>query len=218
MAEINLTGKFPQAKKNLDQRALEKTEGDRIIARQFGKDFFDGERKYGYGGYNYHPRFWTGVAEDMIEHYHLTKNSRILDIGCAKGFLLYDFTRILSGIEVKGIDISSYAIENGKEEIKNCLSVGDARNLDEFKDKEFELVISLLTLHNLPIEDCKKAIKEIERIGKNAFITLDAWRNEEERENILKWNLTAKTIMSTKEWEKVFEKVGYKGDYYWTLI
>lgn len=218
MTKIDLMEKFPKIKRDISKRETEKTEEDRIIAKQFGKEFFDGDRKYGYGGYNYHPRFWTGVVEDMIDYYHLTKDSKVLDIGCAKGFMLYDFMRILPGIKVRGIDISDYAINNSKEEVRKFLSVGDAKNLAEFSDKEFDLVTSLITLHNLPLDECKKAIREIERVGKKAFITLDAWITEEEKENLLKWNLTAKTLMSDKEWTKLFSETGYTGDYYWNIV
>ena len=218
MVEINLMAKFPSASRNLEKRGIEKTEEDRIIARQFGKDFFDGDRKYGYGGYNYHPRFWTGVVKDMIDYYNLTDKSKILDVGCGKGFTLYDFTRILPGVRVRGIDISSYAIENGKEEVKQFLSVGNAKDLSLFSDKEFDLVLSLITLHNLQLEDCKKAINEIERVGKKTFITVDAWRNEIEKKRMNAWNLTARTILSTEDWECLFKEAGYTGDYYWNIV
>lgn len=210
--------KYPSAIRNLEERASKKTEEDRIIARQFGKEFFDGDRKYGYGGYNYNPRFWTGVVEDMIKYYSLTKNSKILDVGCGKGFTLYDFTRIIPGIKIRGIDISSYAIENGKKEVKSFLSLGNAANLGRFKNKKFDLVISLITLHNLELEECKKALTEIERVGKKAFITVDAWKDEMEKERMINWNLTAKTLMSTEDWKSLFEKVGYTGDYYWNIV
>ena len=157
------------------------------------------------------------VIKDMINHYPLTKESKILDLGCAKGFMLYDFTQVLSGISVKGIDISKYAIENAKPEIKEFLNVGDIRNLSSFKDKEFDLVISINTVHNLPLEECKQAVKEIERIGKNAFITVDAWKDKEGKERMLKWNLTAETLMSAEDWKNLFKEVGYTGDYYWFI-
>jgi len=217
MTEINLMKSYPQTKRNLDERAIQRTEDDRIIARQFGREFFDGEKRHGYGGYNYHPRFWTGVVRDMIDYYHLTEKSKILDVGCAKGFMLYDFTQAIPGITVRGIDISEYAISNAKEEIKQFLGVGNAKNLEEFTDKEFDLVISITTVHNLPLEECKQAIKEIQRVGKNAFLTVDSWKNEEEKEKMFKWNLTAKTLMSTEDWKKLFEEVGCRGEYYWFI-
>lgn len=217
MAEINLMEKYPQTKRDVDERIEEKTEEDKKIAREFGKEFFDGERKQGYGGYNYNPRFWIGVVKDMIKHYGLTKDSKILDIGCAKGFMLYDFTRLCPGITVRGIDISKYAIKNGKEEVRKFLSVGDAKDLSEFENNEFDLVVSITTIHNLPLEECKQALREIQRVGKNAFITVDAWRNDEEKKRMNSWNLTGLTYMHVDDWKKLFEEVRYTGDYYWFI-
>jgi ubiquinone/menaquinone biosynthesis C-methylase UbiE len=217
MTKINLMEKYPQSKRNPDERGKEKTEEDREIARRFGKEFFDGDRRYGYGGYNYHPRFWTEVVQDMIKHYSLTEQSSLLDVGCGKGFMLYDFKKSLPRMRIRGIDISQYAVENGKEEVREFLNVGDAKNLSKFKDKEFDLVTSITTVHNLPLEECKQAIREIQRVGKNAFIVVDAWRNEEERKRMFAWNLTAKTFMQVNNWEKLFEECGYIGDYYWFI-
>ena len=217
MTEINLMKNYPQAKRNLDKRLEEKTEKDRILARKFGKEFFDGKRRCGYGGFYYHPRFWTEVVNDMIEYYGLTKKSKILDIGCAKGFMLYDFKLALPQISLKGIDISKYAIENCLKDMKPFVSVGNANDLSEFKDKEFDLVTSITTIHNLPINECKQSLKDIQRIGKKAFITVDAWSNDEERKRMHIWNLTAKTYMHVKDWKKLFTDVEYKGDYYWFI-
>ncbi len=203
--------------RNLAERAEKRTAEDIKIARKFGKEFFDGERRHGYGGYHYNPKYWTGVVRDFIRHYRLTNNSKILDIGCGKGFMLYDFKKALPGIEIKGIDISAYAVENSMEEIKPFVSVGDARNLSHFKDKEFDLVISINTIHNLHLDDCRRALREIQRIGNTAFIVNDAWRNEEEKQRMLNWNLTGITFMHVEEWKKLFEEVGYQGDYYWFM-
>ncbi|MGV8151739.1 MAG: class I SAM-dependent methyltransferase [Candidatus Nanoarchaeia archaeon] len=215
MVEIDLMTKYPQSKRNLEERGNEKTEEDRAIARRFDKEFFDGERRHGYGGYNYNPKFWTGVVKDLIDYYKLNEKSKVLDIGCGKGFMLYDLKTAIPNITIRGIDISKYAIENSKEEVRQYLSIGNANNLAEFKDKEFDLVTSILTLHNLKIDECKQSLREIQRIGKNAFITVDAWRNEQEKERMIKWNLTALTLMHTEDWKKLFEGAGYKGDYYW---
>ena len=217
MGEINLMEKYPQSKRNLDQRAAERTKEDIAIAKQFGKDFFDGDRKQGYGGFNYHPRFWQNVVQDMIKHYKLTNKSKILDVGCAKGFMLYDFMQALSGISVQGIDISHYAVENAKEEVKPYLKVGNAKDLRQFKNKEFDVVISINTIHNLPPQECRQALQEIQRVGKKAFIVNDAWRNDEEKKRMLQWNLTGVTFMHVEDWKKVFEEVGFTGDYYWFI-
>jgi len=215
--EINLLKKYPNTKRNVDEREAEKTEENKSVAKKFEKDFFDGDRKYGYGGYYYHPRFWADVVIDLIEYYNLTNESKVLDIGCGKGFMLYDLKKALPGIKIKGIDISKYAIEHCVGFIKEFLEVDDVRNLNKFKDDEFDLVISINTIHNLKLNECKTALKEIQRIGKQAFVMNDAWRNDSEKEMMIKWNLTGETMMHVEDWKKLFQEVGYKGDYYWFI-
>lgn len=217
MAEINLLEKYPKAKRNIDERSAQKTEAERAIAKQFGIEYFDGTRMQGYGGYHYHERFWTEVVKDFIIYYGLTEDSKILDVGCAKGFMLHDFKKALPGITVRGVDISQYAIDNAIEDMKPFLHVCDAKDLSMFKDKEFDLVISINTVHNLKLGACKQAIKEIQRVAKNAFITMDAWRNDDEKEGMHKWNLTAETYMHVDDWKKLFAEIGYTGDYYWFI-
>ena len=215
--EIDLMANYPKAKRNLEQRAAEKTDEERSIARQFGKEFFDGDRRYGYGGYSYHSRFWEPVIPTFKEYYNLTGKSKILDVGCGKGFMLYDFTRLIPGINVVGIDISEYAITNAKEEIKPFVKVGDARELP-FEDDSFDLVISITTVHNLVREDCKKALRELERVSFNGkFITVDAYFDDSEKKRMDMWNLTALTYMQTDEWKDFFEEAGYTGDYHWFI-
>ena len=217
MGEIDLLEKYPRTKRNLEERSEEKTEDVRSIARKFGQEFFDGDRKYGYGGYKYHPRFWQPVVPDFQKYYRLSSKSRILDVGCAKGFMLYDFMQIIPGIKVRGIDISQYAIANALPEMQPFLSVVDAKKLP-FPDQSFDLVISINTVHNLPIEECKQALQEIQRVtNEHAFITVDAYRTPEEKARMNMWNLTAKTYMSVDEWKKLFKDVGYRGDYYWFI-
>lgn len=217
MVEINLLEKYPKSKRPIDERALKRTEKDVSIAKQFGKEYFDGTRMHGYGGYHYHERFWTEVVKDFIKYYGLTEDSKILDVGCAKGFMLHDFKKALHGMIVRGVDISRYAIDNAIEEMKPFLQVGDAKDLSMFKDIEFDLVISINTIHNLKLDECKQAIKEIQRVAENAFITIDAWRNDDEKERMHKWNLTAETYMHVDDWKKLFTEVGYTGDYYWFI-
>ncbi|RXJ66622.1 methyltransferase type 11 [Halarcobacter ebronensis] len=213
--EIDLLKNYPKTKRDLKQRADEKTEEVRSIARKFDKEFFDGERKYGYGGFKYMSRFWQPVIPTFIEHFNLNENSKLLDVGCAKGFMLFDIKEAIPNITLKGVDISTYAIENAKEEVKPFLQVANAKNLP-FEDNSFDVVISINTIHNLEKDECAKALKEIERVSKGkSFITVDAYRNEEEKEAMYAWNLTAKTIMSVEEWKNFFKEVGYTGDYYW---
>lgn len=215
--EIDLLTNYPKTKRNLEERAAEKTDEERNIARKFGKDYFDGDRKHGYGGFGYNPRFWQPVIPTFKDFYKLSSKSRILDVGCGKGFMLYDFVELIPGISVRGIDISDYAIENAKEEIKDNLQTGDARELP-FEDNSFDLVISINTVHNLNKQDCAKALKEIERVSlKDKFITVDAYRNEEEKKRMEMWNLTALTMMHVNEWIEFFNSNGYTGDYYWFI-
>jgi ubiquinone/menaquinone biosynthesis C-methylase UbiE len=217
MPEINLMDLYPKTKRNIDERAKTITDEDRAIARQFGREFFDGSRLHGYGGYSYHPRFWTDTVKRFRDHYRLAPHAAILDVGCGKGFMMHDFKRLMPGITIAGIDISEYACQNAMDDMKPNIHVGNAKNLP-FPDKSFDLVISINTVHNLPLKECKQSLREIERVGRaHAFIVIDAWRNEEERERMMKWNLTALTYRHTKDWENLFAEAGYTGDYYWFI-
>lgn len=215
--EINLMINYPRSKRNVEDRGQNKSEEDRRIARQFGKDFFDGDRNVGYGGFNYNSRFWEPVVPDFQKHFDLKSGDSVLDVGCAKGFMLYDMQRLIPGLEVAGIDISQYAIENGHEGVKPFLQVGDARELP-FEDNSFDAVISITTVHNFDRPECIMSLKEIERVSRRgAFITVDAYRNDEEKERMYAWNLTAKTILHVDEWRELFDEAGYTGDYYWFM-
>jgi SAM-dependent methyltransferase len=215
--EIDLLADYPKAKRNLEERSAGKTEEEQAIARRFGKEFFDGDRSTGYGGFKYMPHFWQPVIPSFIEHWGLTSESTLLDVGCAKGFMLHDLREAVPAIKVTGIDVSEYAIENGKPEVREFLSIADAKSLP-FEDDSFDVVISINTVHNLERSECGQALQEIERVArKGAFITVDAYRNEEEYERMMAWNLTAKTIMSVDDWVSFFDEVGYTGDYYWFI-
>jgi SAM-dependent methyltransferase len=215
--EIDLLERYPKAKRNLDERAGQKTEEDRKIARRFDKDFFDGDRRHGYGGFSYMSRFWQPVIPTFQKHWGLSASSSVLDVGCAKGFMMHDFVELIPGITVKGVDISQYAIDNAIEDMRPHVQVADAIRLP-FPDKSFDVVISVNTIHNLDRAGCAEALREIERVSrKGAFITVDAYRNAEEKERMYAWNLTAKTIMSVEEWVAFFNEVGYTGDYYWFI-
>tara|TARA_B100000700_G_C14879146_1_gene777186 strand:+ start:85 stop:774 length:690 start_codon:yes stop_codon:yes gene_type:complete len=215
--EVNLLAKYPKSKRNIFERQSEKTEEDRRIARKFGKDFFDGDRKHGYGGFSYNPKFWQPVIPDFQKYWNLNTKSSILDVGCGKGFMLYDIFKLIPGVNIKGVDISEYAINNCLPEMKKFLQVSDATKLP-FPDNSFDVVISINTIHNLERTECSVALKEISRVSKKfSFITVDAYRNEEEKKRMLAWNLTAKTIMSVDEWKSFFNESGYNGDYYWFI-
>jgi len=215
--EIDLLKNYPKTKRNVKERGADKTEEDRAIARKFGQEFFDGDRKHGYGGFNYHPRFWQPVIPAFRNHLELSADSSVLDVGCGKGFMIHDIAELIQGITVKGIDISEYAILNTIEDMKLNVQVGDAISLP-FADNSFDVVIAINTVHNLDKKDCGKALQEIERVSNGfSFITVDAYHNNEEKEAMHSWNLTGKTIMHADEWKIFFNEIGYTGDYYWFI-
>jgi SAM-dependent methyltransferase len=213
--EIDLLANYPKSKRDLNARLDSKSIESRIIGRKFGFDYFDGDRNFGYGGFTYNPKFWQPVIPTIRDFYGLTGSSCVLDVGCAKGYFLYDLQLLIPTISIKGLDISEYAIENSKIEVKNNLLVGNATSLP-FENNSFDLVISVNTIHNLDKHNCAIALKEIDRVsGGNTFITVDAYKNNLEKKRMEAWNLTAQTIMSVDEWKNFFLEVGYTGDYYW---
>ena len=215
--EVDLLVNYPKSNRNVKARGLEKTEKDREIARKFGKEFFDGDRSHGYGGFSYNPKYWSPVVPTLKEHFSLSSNTSLLDVGCAKGFMLNDIAKAIEGISLKGIDISEYAIANSIEDMHKNLVVANAKDLP-FDDNSFDVVISINTVHNLEKDDLAQALQEIERVSKDkSFITVDAYNSEDEKERMYAWNLTAKTIMSVDEWVSFFNDVGYTGDYYWFI-
>jgi protein-L-isoaspartate(D-aspartate) O-methyltransferase len=183
------------------------------LAKQWGYDYWDGDRRICYGGYRYMEGRWEKVARAMVEHYGIKPGDRILDVGCGKGFLLHDFTKVVPDLDLHGIDISEYAIENSKEEIRDRLQVGNATRLP-FPDGYFDFIFSITTLHNLHCYDLDKALREIERVGKkNKYICVESYRNEQEKANLLYWQVTCEAFNTPKEWEWWFEQTGYTGDH-----
>jgi len=182
------------------------------VAKAFGKEYWDGERKYGYGGYRYDGR-WRPVAADLIAHYGLKPGDRVLDIGCGKGYLLADLAESLPGLQVHGLDISRYAIEHAKEEVRGALACGTATALP-FPDRHFDLVLSLNTLHYLHIDGFCAAVRELERVKRGgSYIVLESYRSEAEKANLIHWQLTCECFYTPEEWEWLFDRFGYTGDY-----
>ena len=200
-------------KRNYLERVIEHDKAQcATVSKKFGKDYWDGDRKYGYGGYSYDGR-WQPVAEKIAERYGLKSGTKVLDVGCGKGFLLHEFTQVIPGIEVAGVDISQYAVDNAKEEVKPFLRVGNAVELP-YEDHSFDLVVSINTLHNLYNYDLRNALQEIQRVGKeHKYIVVDSYRTEQEKVNLLNWQLTCECFYTPQEWEWFFQESGYTGDY-----
>jgi len=182
------------------------------VARRYGHDFWDGQRRYGYGGYRYDGR-WEEVARKLIDTYDLKDNARILDVGCGKGFLIYELKKLLPGAYVQGFDISDYAINNAKEEIREKLFVHRAQDRYPFEDQSFDLVLSFTTLHNLCIHDLVSALKEMQRVGKEKYMVVESYRSAKELFNLQCWALTCQSFFSPDQWQWLFEQFGYTGDY-----
>ena len=183
------------------------------LAKRFDYDYWDGDRRICYGGYRYLEGRWEKVARAMAEHYQLPAKPKILDIGCGKGFLLYDFLKVIPDAEIYGIDISHYAIANSKEEICDRLQVGSATALP-WPDNHFDLVISITTLHNLHAYDLDPALREMERVGKSSkYLCVESYRNEQEKANLLYWQVTCEAFNTPKEWLWWFKQTGYSGDH-----
>lgn len=213
MADIDFLSPLHKAtKRDYLARVNEFPKAEAIkIAKQYGYDYWDGDRKLGYGGYRYDGR-WRVVADGLAQHYHLKPGDRVLDVGCGKAFLLYELTQSVPGLEVRGIDISEYGIEHAKEEVRPFLQVGNAVHLP-FEDKSFDLVISINTLHNLYCYELDKGIREIERVGKQKYIVVESYRTEEEKVNLMYWVLTGECFFSPEEWQWWFDHCGYTGDH-----
>lgn len=215
MKEIDfITALHTNTKRDYVQRVVEHDKAESAtIAKQWGKDYWDGDRRYGYGGYTYDGR-WRVVAEAMAAHYKLKAGDKILDVGCGKAFLLYEFTQVVPGIEVCGIDVSEYGIAHAKEEVKPFLQIAGAQDLP-FDDNEFDFVYTLNTFHNLKIPDLYKAMQEVERVGKNdkKYILLESYRNESEKANLLYWQLTCESFYSPEEWVWIYQQNDFHGDY-----
>lgn len=209
-----LTTVHTSTKRNYIQRVVEHDKAHCAeIACRFDRDYWDGERHLGYGGYRYDGR-WRKVAQAMVDHYGLKPGARILDVGVGKGFLLYEFTQVLPGCEVVGIDISEYAVANAKEEVRPFLEVGNVRDLSRYADHSFDFVYSINTLHNLYLQDLWPALQEFERVGKtHKHITVEGYRTEAEKVNLMYWQLTCRAFHTPREWEFLFAKTGYTGDY-----
>lgn len=181
-------------------------------AKQYGFDYWDGDRRFGFGGYRDDGR-WHPVAEAMARHYNLRSGDRVLDVGCGKAFLLKELTRVVPGLSVAGLDISPYSLEQATPEMRPFLTLGAAEELPYF-DNSFDLVLCLNTLHNLYCQDLDRALRELVRVGrKNWYVTAESYRTEEEKVNLLCWTLTGECFFTPEEWLWWFDLTGFTGDH-----
>lgn len=217
MPQIDLLRALPHTKRNIKKREEAKDPKVIEIARQYGEIYFDGPREFGYGGYRYDGR-WIPVARDIVKHFGLKPGDRILDIGCAKGFLVKDLMQVMPGLQAFGLDISEYALIHCEPEVVGRLHLGDCRRLP-FPDGSFDAVICLNTIHNLIREDAVTAMGEIERLAPGkGFVQVDSYLTPEQKSIFESWVLTAKFHDYPEGWIKLFAEAGYTGDYYWTII
>lgn len=182
------------------------------LAKKWGYDYWDGDRRICYGGYKYIPERWKPVAESFIRHYDLVDGSCVLDVGCGKGFLLYEMIQLNSKINIRGLDISDYAISNGKPEIRGEIDLGCASRLP-YADKQFDLAFSINTFHNLGNRKLENALREFTRVSKKQYLCVESYRNETERANLMYWQVTCEQINSPDDWQWWFERTNYTGDY-----
>jgi len=202
-----------QTKRNYVERMTNNKIYCSEVAKKYSKEYWDGDRKFGYGGYKYIPGRWKPVAGQLIKNYKLNSKSKILDAGCGKGFLLHEMKLLEPGLEINGFDISDYAIKNSHKNVKSNIFQHDIKNKFPFKDKEFDLVISIGTIHNLKVFDIKNAIQEIDRVGKSSYVMVESFRNLKELFNLQCWALTCESFFSTEEWLWLYNNFNYNGDY-----
>lgn len=197
-------------------KRVEISERKRLSLMKFGKEYFDGDRKHGYGGYRYNKKFFRKVTKEIIKHYKLTNKSKILDIGCAKGFMMYEFRNFLPKAEIWGLDISRYCKINAMPSEKKFIKLGSCHKLP-FRSNYFDFIVSISTIHNLDEKKIPQAIKELERVKKgDSFIRIKGYKNLKEKKFIDNWNLVAKSNLSINKWKKLFKKFKYSGDYEFT--
>lgn len=200
-------------KRNYISRMIDNKVECMKIAKKYGKDYWDGDRKFGYGGYKYIPGRWSNVAKKLISFYKLKRGSKILDVGCGKSYLLYEMIKLEPNLKIQGIDISNYAINKAFKHKNIKLKNHKAEKKYNFKKNYFDLVISLGTLHNLEIFNLEKALKEIQRVGKKKFIMVESYKNDKQLFNLQCWALTCQSFLNPKEWKWVFKNSNYTGDY-----
>ena len=212
MREIDILESYPRPKSPRLVHPNIRTIKNRIVASYRGKEFYDGKRENGYGGFRYDGR-WLSVAKKIFKFYKLKNNSKILQIGCDKGFLLHDIKKLYPKSKVRGIEVSDYAIKSSNKSIKKFIKKSVFFELP-FKKKEFDFVIAIGAVYSLNLVNAIKCLKEIKRVGNGkSFITLGSYENESDYRLFRYWTLLGSTILSKKEWLQVLRHTKYTGDY-----
>lgn len=216
MKEINLLATVPKTVRDVEARKNNK-EINRQIASRFAFEYFDGPREQGYGGYRYDGR-WVEVAERIVDHFKLKPGDHVLDVGCAKGFLVKDLMHVMPTLHVYGVDISSYALSHSEVEARGNIVLSSCDSLP-FPDDSFAAALAINTVHNLYEDGCCRALSELQRVAPGrGFVQVDAYRSEAEKQIFEDWMLTANTYLDPDGWMAMFKQAGYTGDYYWTIL
>ena len=201
-------------KKNKVNRVVKRKLKNKLIAWELEKEYYDGDRNNGYGGFSYDGR-WLKLLPDFIKRYKLNNNSKILDLGCKKGFIMKDLKILLPGAKVYGIEDHKYPIKNAEKEIKKNIIFSNYYEIP-FKKNYFDLVIGFSSIYKYNFQDVVKTIREINRVSRKSFFTVASYSNRKEKEIFDRWTLLGTTILSKKEWLELFRLLKYKGDYYFT--
>ena len=212
--KVNFWKYYPKSnRKNISNLRVKVSSKLRKKLQKFPKEYFDGKRSHGYGGYYYNPKYFKKIVKAMIRYYKLNNKSKILDIGCAKGFMMYEFKKALPGCEIKGIDISAYCKKKAIKKIKKFIKIGTCEKLP-YPNKYFDFVVSISTIHNVKKSGIIESLKEIVRVSKrNSFIRVKAYKNLKEKKFIDEWNLVAKSNLSISVWKNLFKQTKYEGDF-----
>lgn len=209
MQEINF---LEQLHTSTKRNYLERVNGNKPhcaeIARQWGFNYWDGDRKYGYGGYKYDGR-WKPIAEAMVREYGLKPGDKILDVGCGKGFLLYEFKKL--GFDVSGCDVSTYAKSNAPADIREHIKIMPAWDLS-YGQNEFDFAYSINTFHNLEHPELLRALWQLHCMARKKWFCVESYRTEEEKCNMLNWQLTCESFHRPDAWKKIAERADYNGD------
>jgi ubiquinone/menaquinone biosynthesis C-methylase UbiE len=201
------------SKRDYLARMVDDKPGCMAVAKRYGSEYWDGDRRYGYGGYKYLPGRWKSVAEALVKTYGLGPGSKVLDVGCGKGYLLHELLLLQPRLKVQGFDISAHGINDATDLVRPHLFLHKAQSVYPFANQEFDLVLSLGTLHNLKLPELAVALGEIERTGRQHYIMLESYRNDRELFNLQCWALTCESFFSQEEWLWLYQHFGYNGDY-----